>query len=517
MNQSLWRQEQGLGAKEVNGRSFGSCLDREAAAAGRNLMSVPARRAALDPPLSDGQVIDTDRLLENLLASQAICFSIFAHLREDLSTASRVIGNLLGKLVEVTRIELEYSPGRGAPEFTQDGSAADAYVEYTAGHRRGFICVETKYFEDLQKRRGARDTFRPRYAELAKQMGVFRNGALEDLRVAPLEQLWRDHLLAGAILLHPDSEFDEGAFALVYPEMNEACKAAAREYRTRLADERTFSTWTLEEVCETLIRHADYDWAWELRDRYLDYYRVDREIQEHHLGAVARWATTVREDLGELQRTEGHRVWFRPSSSGFAMVGLLPEKPQLGTSYTTTGRLRANFSSEFAAHCDGDGPERSTPEKRLQSFLVSAALTSERRMSLFEDELTFVTDELVLPGVRGDQRLDILALREGPSGTRLALIELKSTRAMTELQKQTQVYSEILDAHRGPLQGLVSAILGREVTITAAPEKWIVWPSTGAGADPRIPEFGSIGVRVVGYSETDDGFEFMVGPVPRGA
>jgi hypothetical protein len=71
-----------------------------------------------------------------------------------------------------------------------------------------------------------------------------------------------------------------------------------------------------------------------------------------HLQAVTARALDARMHLGSLQAAHGDRVHFRPSSTGVAMVGLLPARPQRGKSgYTNLARLAANFEEEFQHHC----------------------------------------------------------------------------------------------------------------------------------------------------------------------
>lgn len=527
LNQSLWREEQGLDPKVIHSGTLGSMLAADVAAQGLNLMSDAARTAACrevdaakdaEAQGTRGKVVDGDRLYENLLTSQALCFSIFGELQSNLTVASKVVSALLDTQVQVTRIELEHSPGRGDPTYTGDHSAADAFVEYTTTQedQRGFLSIETKYFENLLPPRNWRDPYRRRYSDVATQMGCFEPDADQQLRVPTREQLWRDHLLAGSILLHPDEPYDEGHFVIVYPTINELCHKAVEDYRTHLTNEDTFKAWTLESVVAALLEHADYDWAWSLRDRYLDFYRVDHVYQEHYLELTTGWATTVRSELGDIQGQEGHRVWFRPTTTGFGMVGLLIAKPQLGTSYTSTAKVLTDFESEFSRQCDGPGPKRYTPEKRIQSYLVADALTHERRMEALDEALVFLTDELVIPSIEGDQRLDMLALRRLPQGARLVLIELKSERAMTELLRQAQTYSGFLDNHMTSLSDLASAILGEPVEITEPCERWVVWPATGnSESEPRIPEFTAHGIRVVGYRESGESFEFDLAPEVR--
>ena len=104
-------------------------------------------------------------------------------------------------------------------------------------------------------------------------MGVFSNERRPLLRAKPLQQIWRDHLLMGSLLLARD--FDEGAFAFLYPRDNFRCTAALDDYATCLLDASTFCRWTLEDFV-TAIRAADpRPWADAFHRRYLDFSRVD--------------------------------------------------------------------------------------------------------------------------------------------------------------------------------------------------------------------------------------------------
>ncbi len=74
----------------------------------------------------------------------------------------------------------------------------------------------------------------------------FQEERLGELRDAPLEQLWRDHLLVGSLTAHSSGRFDGGAFVVLHPEGNEAVVQAVTRYRQCLRDDQTFSVWTLE-------------------------------------------------------------------------------------------------------------------------------------------------------------------------------------------------------------------------------------------------------------------------------
>lgn len=280
--QALWRVEQGLPVGERRpGVALGSRIEHTHAVETRaNLMTPAARDAAvrvLDAMHSgSGQHIDEDRLWANLLSSQPLAFNLFAELGVDRALASRVLGRLWpGRIGEVTRIEFEYSPGRGSMLYTADHTAFDVYVEHTIpGGGRGFVGIEVKYHEAM---RDAPARHRPRYDTLTRQMRCFRTEALPALRGAPLEQLWRDHMLAGSLKLS-SSSWSSGLFVVLYPEDNVACAAAAREYRATLSDDTSFDALPLESMLGALAIETDAPWVEAVRSRYVGWAKVDRLV-----------------------------------------------------------------------------------------------------------------------------------------------------------------------------------------------------------------------------------------------
>jgi hypothetical protein len=526
LNQALWRSEQGYPPAQTAYGKLGSALDSTwALKTGMNLMSERARviaRAEAERSEQVGKVIDEERLFTNLMSSQSLCFSLFAELQADLKLASQVVGDMLEQAARVTGIEFEYSPGQGNREFMHDGTAADVYVEYESLGKRGLLCIEVKYHEDLVPR-DWRDSYRPRYSEVAALMGCFSAGVEPLLRKPPLEQLWRNHLLMGSMLHQAGSVFDEGRFVMLFSTMNVACCDAVALYRAQLSNDQTFAVWTLEAFVDALQARSSADWVPALRNRYLEFDRVDDAYRDFYLRRTTAWAGIVRRELGCLQEQHGGRAWFRPCSTGFSMVGLLPDKPQLGTGYATTANVLLDFEGEFSRWCDGAAPSRVTPEKSIQSFLISDALCHNRYLRALNEasactsepvELVFITDELVMPSIAGDQRLDLLCLNVRNGCDSLVLIELKPSRAMKELLRQTAAYARILEQHRSSVADLASAALGRKVVPQGSVRKWIIWPAAGADRDPREAEFRAAGARVVGFSPAAMGYQFRVSEAP---
>jgi hypothetical protein len=118
----------------------------------------------------------------------------------------------------------------------------------------------------------------PVYDEVTAAMACFKADRLPSLRRKPIEQIWRDHMLAGSMLLDAAASWETGLYVFLYPEDNEACRHAARLYPDNLTDTRTFQAVPLEAVVDAIEAETDAVWIRDLRDRYLDWEKIDRLV-----------------------------------------------------------------------------------------------------------------------------------------------------------------------------------------------------------------------------------------------
>ena len=135
-----------------------------------------------------------------------------------------------------------------------------------------FLAFEIKYAESMS------DTpakLRRRYDEFAQASELYRDHRAEALRRAPLQQLWREHMLAHSLVT--SGLYDAGAFVLVAPALNTEVQRAATAYHQHLAD-RPDHTRFVNMTLGTFInnqRHAGAaEEAQALYDRYLDFTTV---------------------------------------------------------------------------------------------------------------------------------------------------------------------------------------------------------------------------------------------------
>jgi hypothetical protein len=271
--QSKWRD-----SKKFPFNKYGNFLPPEFALQTKaNFLTPKIRLLAEYELLRKGnfnKLIKEDRMWENLLSSQPLCFNLFGELHFDHKLATKFFKKLFPDRVQtVTEILFEHSAGRGNKRFTGDHSAFDVFVEYTNGDKRGFIGIEVKYAESLKEEdeNKAQATFNKheeQYRRLTTSE-IFNTASIESLRKTPLSQIWRDHLLSIAT----KQLYDEGFFVFLFPEKNEQCQNGVNEYLKHLNTPNEtitgFYPRYLDDFITTLDDIAKADWTAELKERYI--------------------------------------------------------------------------------------------------------------------------------------------------------------------------------------------------------------------------------------------------------
>jgi len=226
----------------------------------------------------DGALVDEGRLWRNLLSSAPAVFNVFGPLKLDLRLATRVMRSLCPDVVHrVNEVLFEHSPARGHPAFSHDRSAFDVLFKcrMTDG-RHGFIAIELKYSESMGEPTART---RPRYDELSRQSQLYRDPDEPALRANPLQQFWRQHMLAHAMVER--GLYSAGRFFVVAPLFNRPAQHAIQLYRQQLIDSPTtvsFDAAQLENVVAAIKRAGATEIAALLHERYCDYGPLDALI-----------------------------------------------------------------------------------------------------------------------------------------------------------------------------------------------------------------------------------------------
>jgi hypothetical protein len=286
--QALWREDRGLPiGSYVNDdgkrRKLGSRISEAAGKTGGNFLTPEiahtARREAAYREI--GALIDQERLGTNLLSSMPLTFNLLAPWGQALERASGYLIELLPAFTGAARqLLFEHSPGRGNSKFTGDYTAFDALLRYSDPQgRNGFVAFEIKYSESMRE---PMPELKPRHAELSEASGLFTDPAAAALRANPLQQLWREHLLAQNMI--GNGLYDEGYLVVIAPALNYHVQDAAEAYQAHLREPEDgkvrFVNLTLEDVIE-VIRLSDPAHADALHRRYCDFWRVDAELEQN--------------------------------------------------------------------------------------------------------------------------------------------------------------------------------------------------------------------------------------------
>ncbi|WP_425228543.1 PGN_0703 family putative restriction endonuclease [Sphingomonas sp.] len=301
--QALWLQRHDIptGHVRVRGggkRRLGSRLNSAAALAGRNFLTPDIARYAhqMLAYRERGAFIDVERGLGNALSSTGLCLNLAGILAGDLDLAACVLRQLLPDqdIDTVTAIRIEHSPGRDQPDLTSDRSAHDCCILFTRRRRSrhptrtGVLCIEVKYteglFESAPYRSGALD-------DLAEASGLYMHPRHAALRTNPLQQLFREHLLAQAAVIRGD--WPSAVFVSLAPAANERVQRQADRYRSFLAPTLPghvpFAHVTLDAMVAALERAGAPEAAAALYERYLDWGEVDRLVGAAVQARVAKW------------------------------------------------------------------------------------------------------------------------------------------------------------------------------------------------------------------------------------
>lgn len=286
--QALWRERHDLpiGTHTHKGskRRIGSLIADNAAEAGRNFLTPQIAEIAMLSAayMEPGAMIDRNRLFSNLMSSHPLTINLLGPLCRNFDLAAKIIRAMVPGIdvKSVIDVRFEHSPGRLNPAFTGDRSAFDAAVIFERSDgARGLVAIEVKYTESGQEPAPAE--INGRYAELARSSGLFKQPDHAALRVNPLQQLFREHLLAQAAVLR--GSFAEAHFVLIAPQHNYPVQRAAALYTSFLAkagkEQVPFIAVDLEHVIEAFGWAGEEAHALDLFDRYTNWQAVDDVVR----------------------------------------------------------------------------------------------------------------------------------------------------------------------------------------------------------------------------------------------
>jgi len=152
----------------------------------------------------------------------------------------------------------------------------------------------------------------------------------------------------------------------------------------------------------------------------------------------------------ELLKKEAH---FRGNISSFSLISLNSKTPEIGISKITTEEKAKEELSKF----NPKEPERKTPEKSLQAWVILNAIRNDYILP-FGKNLTFITSELAIV-LEDNKRIvnDILAIDENNN---LVIIELKSIR-VNQVKEQAIKFKAIIESQKDFFGELTKLMTGK--------------------------------------------------------
>jgi PD-(D/E)XK nuclease superfamily len=263
----------GTGPTPKSEKFYGNMLTEQDADRGQNFLSPKIFALAKQRVEQSTGMVEEFRLLRNMLSSQPMCFNLFGPMVHDLDLATALWKLILpGEVERVTRVEFELAP-EPINEYLADHTAFDAFVEYW--NKKGnlaFVGIETKLTEPFSPKKYDRPEYR-RWMEGAGS--PWKPKTYDKVADVKHNQLWRDHLLAIAMLRHPSSDYANGRLMLVRHRGDEKCSDIVEGYRELLHEEdNTFIDMPLDNLAGILASGPlDEEWkSWlhDFRLRYLD-------------------------------------------------------------------------------------------------------------------------------------------------------------------------------------------------------------------------------------------------------
>jgi len=279
--QSNWRKEHRYPVGMWKGREVSSLVDEVYAKQHRINFVTPEIGRLVAYTVNNkepGAMISEPRIWNNLLTSQALCFNLFGGFALNLDKATEYLGPFFAlDNATITKIGFEHSPGRNNGCYTNDKTAFDVFVEYKCKNgKHGFVGIEVKYVENMYCKP---TTKQQRYEELSEKLSrefpfFNKNNICQFKECGALNQIWRDHLLALAMIRKQD--YDEGKYVFIYPSENNNCKDAINKYLALLGkgSDCFCQQQHIEPFMILLSEAFGSGWPIKLRQRYFGFLEI---------------------------------------------------------------------------------------------------------------------------------------------------------------------------------------------------------------------------------------------------
>jgi len=221
---------------------------------GKNFLSENIRKA-VDETIQERKIfgagiIEEERLFNNLLSSQPLCFNFFGELKIDTVFALQVLRCFYPGLTSVNRVIFEFAPDEN---YTNDNSAFDVAFEVLRKNELGLIGFECKFTDTFSQREYNKDEYR----EIYRQSNIFAK-EYEAYILGRYNQLFRNQLIAEAMLQY--QQYDFVFTGLFCHQDDRQAIEVGEEFREMLNSDTLFRVITYQEYIEE-VQQLPLDWA----------------------------------------------------------------------------------------------------------------------------------------------------------------------------------------------------------------------------------------------------------------
>lgn len=197
----------------------------------------------------DAGLMEQDRLFNNLLSSQPLCFNFFGELMADTDFGLQVLQTWWPDLTELKKVIFEFAPKE---RYTNDNSAFDIAFEVSIGDQSGLVGLECKYTDTFS----SAEYDKPAYKDIFDKSCSFVTN-YDDLKASKYNQLFRNQLIAEGLI--QNSKYDFVQTGLFCYEQDSSAIETGQELQQMLTNPDSFKIITYRNFIEN-IQQLDLDW-----------------------------------------------------------------------------------------------------------------------------------------------------------------------------------------------------------------------------------------------------------------
>lgn len=197
-------------------------------------------------------ILEENRLFNNLLSSQPLCFNFFGELKMDMNFALQVLKQFWNEITEVKNVLFEFSPNEN---YLNDHSAFDVAFEVMVDDKHGLIGLECKYTDTFSAKEYDKEEYRRIFDD---SKGSTFLASFDKLKSGQFNQLFRNQLIAEALRL--DNRYDFIYTGLFCHQDDQSAIKTGKEFQQMLKNgDHEFTIITYQDYLEK-VQRLDIPW-----------------------------------------------------------------------------------------------------------------------------------------------------------------------------------------------------------------------------------------------------------------